>query len=88
MPSLVSRVAPPELKGAAIGVYSSVQFFGAFVGAAGGGFLYSHWGVPGVVVPGAILLVIWLILAVGMQAPPPRAKPDADVTQAAGEPAR
>ena len=88
LPSLVSRVAPPELKGAAIGVYSSVQFFGAFVGAAGGGFLYSHWGVPGVVVPGAILLVIWLILAVGMQAPPPRAKPDADVTQAAGEPAR
>ena len=74
LPSLVSRVAPAELKGAAIGVYSSVQFLGAFVGAAAGGFLYSRWGVLGIVVPGAILLAIWLILALGMQAPPPRAK--------------
>ncbi len=72
LPSLVSRVAPSELKGAAIGVYSSVQFLGTFAGAAGGGFLYSRWGVPGIVVPGAILLAIWLILALSMQTPPPR----------------
>jgi MFS family permease len=73
LPSLVSRVAPAELKGAAIGVYSSVQFLGTFAGAAAGGFLYSRWGVPGIVVPGAMLLAIWLILALGMHAPP-RAK--------------
>ena len=88
MPSLVSRVAPSSLKGAAIGVYSSVQFLGTFAGAAAGGFLYSHWSVPGIVVPGAILLAIWLILAVGMQAPPPRAKSAVDAPQVAGEPAR
>ena len=74
LPSLVSRMAPPHLKGAAIGVYSSVQFFGTFVGAAVGGFLYSGWNVTGIVVPGAILLAIWLILALGMQVPAPRAK--------------
>jgi len=72
LPSLVSRIAPPQLKGAAIGVYSSLQFLGTFAGAAAGGFLYSRWGVAGIVLPGAILLAIWLILAIGMQAPPPR----------------
>lgn len=73
LPSLISRIAPPQLKGAAIGVYSSVQFLGTFAGAAAGGWLYKHWGLAGIVWPGALLLVIWLILALGMQAPPPRA---------------
>lgn len=88
LPSLVSRIAPPHLKGAAIGVYSSVQYFGTFVGAAAGGYLYSQWGVPGIVVPGTILLVIWLILAFGMQALPPRVKSKGVAPPAAGEPAR
>lgn len=93
LPSLVSRIAPPQLKGAAIGVYSSVQFFGAFVGAAAGGFLYSHWGTVGIVVPGVILLAFWLILASGMIEPPPRAKAAgnsmaASAESVAGEPAR
>ncbi len=88
LPSLVSRIAPPQLKGAAIGVYSSVQFLGTFAGAAAGGFLYSRWGIVGIVVPGALLLAIWLILAMGMQAPAPRAKGDTIASQAAGEPAR
>lgn len=86
LPSLVSRIAPPQLKGAAIGVYSSVQFLGTFAGAAAGGYLYGRWGVPGIVVPGAILLAIWLILAIGMQAPPSRANPGTDVSPAAGAP--
>ena len=90
LPSLVSRIAPAELKGAAIGIYSSVQFLGAFAGAAAGGFLYSRWGVPGIVIPGVLLLAIWLILAMDMQVPPPRSKGSAAGaagTQAAGEPA-
>jgi MFS family permease len=88
LPSLVSRIAPPQLKGAAIGIYSSVQFLGAFAGAAAGGYLYSHWGVPGIVIPGAILLAIWLILAIGMQAPPPRNTVATGASPVAGEPAR
>lgn len=79
LPSLISRLAPPQLKGAAIGVYSSVQFLGTFAGAAAGGFLYGRLGILGIVVPGALLLAIWLILAVGMQAPPPRARSNAAV---------
>jgi MFS family permease len=83
LPSLISRIAPPQLKGAAIGVYSSVQFLGTFVGAAAGGYLYKHWGVPGIVWPGALLLAIWLILAWGMQAPLPRVR-GAAASQVAG----
>ena len=78
LPSLVSKMAPPGLKGAAIGMYSSVQFLGTFAGAAAGGYLYKHEGIMGIVVPGAIVLAIWLILAMGMQAPLPRMKPVAD----------
>ena len=69
LPSLISRIAPRGAKGTAIGVFTSVQFFGAFLGAAAGGFLYGRWGGAGVVIFGAVLLVIWLILAVGMKVP-------------------
>ena len=67
LPSLTSRLAPPGAKGAAIGVYSSIQFFGTFVGAAGGGFIYQRWGVSGVVIADAVLLVMWLMVAGSMR---------------------
>ena len=69
LPSLISRIAPPGAKGMAIGIFSSVQFFGAFLGAAVGGFLYGRWGSIGIVIFGTTLLVIWLVLAVGMKVP-------------------
>lgn len=69
LPSLVSRIAPPGAKGTAIGIFSSVQFFGAFLGAAGGGFLYGHWGIAGIVIFAAVLLVTWLVLSMGMKVP-------------------
>ena len=47
LPSLVSRRRPPAAKGTAIGVYSSVQFLGAFVGASAGGFISQHSGPRG-----------------------------------------
>lgn len=69
LPSLTSRMAPAGRKGVAIGVYSSVQFFGTFVGAAGGGYLYGRWGLTAIVIADVALLVIWLIAAWGMRAP-------------------
>lgn len=69
LPSLISRMAPAEAKGTAIGVYSSVQFLGSFFGAAGGGFLYQHWGNTGVVFFSVALLAIWFVLAFGMKVP-------------------
>jgi len=69
LPTLVSRMAPPRSKGAAIGVFTSVQFLGAFVGAAAGGYVYGRWGGTGVVILDALLLVIWLVVARGTRIP-------------------
>ena len=69
LPSLVSRIAPGESRGVAIGVFSSLQFFGTFFGAAAGGFLYGRWGTAGIVVFDAVLLVVWFATAAGMQLP-------------------
>jgi len=38
-PSLVSRMAPPTLRGAALGAYNTLQSLGLFAGGALGGFL-------------------------------------------------
>jgi predicted MFS family arabinose efflux permease len=69
LPTLVSRVAPRNSRGVAIGTFASLQFFGAFFGAAAGGFLYGRWGTAGIVILDAVLLVIWLVVAAGMRVP-------------------
>jgi len=72
LPSLVSRAAPVRGRGIAIGVFTSLQFLGAFFGAAAGGFLYGRYGTTGIVVFNSALLVAWLMLAVGTSIPVPR----------------
>jgi len=69
LPSLVSRIAPIDGKGTAMGVYSTSQFLGAFVGGAGGGLLLGKFGVDGIFVACAAGALAWLALAFGM-APP------------------
>ena len=70
LPSLVSKFAPPTVKGAATGVYSSVQFLGAFVGAAAGGWLSQWHGAAAVFGFGLVLTAIWLAVSATMSAPP------------------
>jgi len=69
LPSLISKIAPVGAKGTAIGVYSSTQFLGAFVGAAVGGYLFEDYGSYALYTFCGLLLFIWLILAVTMKAP-------------------
>jgi len=69
LPSMISKLAPAGSKGAAIGVYSSVQFIGTFVGAASGGWLSQHYGTPAVFGFCGTLAIGWLMLAFGMQVP-------------------
>ena len=38
LPSLITKVAPPDAKGTAMGLYSSLQFLGIFVGGVVGGW--------------------------------------------------
>ena len=64
LPSLVSKMAPAAAKGAAIGVYSSFQFLGAFVGGDRGGWLHQHYGASAVFAGAAALTGIWFLISV------------------------
>lgn len=69
LPSLVSKVAPAATRGTALGVYSTAQFVGAFVGGVTGGWVYGHFGVAAVFSVNAVLAVLWLVLVAGFRPP-------------------
>jgi MFS family permease len=69
LPSLITKVAPPDVKGTAMGVYSSLQFLGIFIGGIIGGMAHQHGGSAGVFALTTALAVIWLIVAAGMAQP-------------------
>lgn len=69
LPSMISKIAPLASKGTAMGVYSSVQFLGAFSGAAIGGALLQFVGGDSVFVFAIVLLLVWLIVASTMNPP-------------------
>lgn len=63
LPSLVSKTVSAGDKGAALGMYSTCQFFGAFCGGAGGGWLVQYAGATTTFFVGAFLVAIWLYAA-------------------------
>ncbi|MER2512965.1 MAG: MFS transporter [Nitrosomonas ureae] len=69
LPSLISKIAPVGAKGTAIGVYSSTQFLGAFIGAAAGGYLFGTHGSYVLYLFCGSLLMVWLVLAATMKSP-------------------
>ena len=69
LPSLVSKEAPAASKGSAMGVYSTSQFAGAFVGGALGGWAAGSAGLTGVIVLMSSAAALWLIVVATM-APP------------------
>jgi len=69
LPSLISKTAPADLKGTAMGAYSSSQFMGAFIGGAVGGWLYGEMGVETVFLFSAIAAGSWVIVALFMNPP-------------------
>ena len=70
LPSLISKLAPADAKGTAMGVYSTSQFLGAAVGGILGGWFYQHGGLATVFIGCAVLCAIWLAFAVTMREPP------------------
>jgi MFS family permease len=62
LPSLVSRLAPAQLRGAAMGAYSTSQFLGAFVGGAIGGIALGWLGTDGIFLCAAAMTLLWLPL--------------------------
>jgi MFS family permease len=82
-PSQASRLAPASARGAALGVYNTLQSLGIFAGAAAGGWVAKHLGIQGLFLGSAVLMAVWLVVAWGMRfAPPPLAANTADSTSA------
>jgi len=69
LPSLVSKMSPADRKGTAMGVYSSSQFLGAFIGGALGGMMDGEAGAKGVYLMCSFALLLWLLLAYTMKNP-------------------
>jgi len=64
LPARLSQVAPPALRGAALGVFATAQFLGAFAGAMAAGALYgSPMGLVGVFGGASLVALAWLLLA-------------------------
>lgn len=69
LPSFVSKTAPTDAKGAAIGVYSTLQFFGLFVGGSLGGWIHGRYGFGPVFAVSAALVGLWLFAILLFQRP-------------------
>ena len=69
LPSLVSKLAPAGSKGTALGVYSTSQFLGAFLGGGLGGWLLGAYGPGGVFALCGAAVTLWLLIASGMRRP-------------------
>ncbi|KOR32985.1 hypothetical protein TI05_03870, partial [Achromatium sp. WMS3] len=69
LPSLVTRIAPANAKGIAMGIFSSSQFLGAFCGGIFGGLAQQALGLDGVFLLGATVATLWLLVAVSMVDP-------------------
>ncbi len=69
LPSLLSKTVSAGSKGAAMGVYSTCQFMGAFAGGAGGGWLLDHLGEGMLISVCLVLAAAWWLVV--LRAPGP-----------------
>lgn len=72
-PSLVSKLAPGNRKGAAAGVYNTTQSIGLAMGGVIGGWLLKVDGQSAVFFACSGLVACWLIIAASMKQPPRKA---------------
>ena len=68
-PSLASRLAPAHARGAALGVYNTLQSLGFFAGGAVGGWITKTHGAQGLFAVCGGLMLLWLLVAWPMRAP-------------------
>jgi len=68
-PSLASRLAPAHARGAALGVYNTLQSLGFFAGGAVGGWVTKTQGSQGLFLLCGGLTLLWLLVAWPMKAP-------------------
>ena len=66
-PSIASRAAPPQARGAALGFYNTLMSFGFFAGGAVGGLLIKAWGPVGLFGACSVALFAALLVARPME---------------------
>ena len=66
MPSLVARLTGTAGRGRKMGLYSTFQFLGAFIGGAGGGILLAQFGGGKALTLAGGACLIWSLLFAGM----------------------
>ena len=59
LPSLLSRTATPSKRGLAMGIFSTSQFLGTFIGGAIGGLIYDIYGLNSVFLFTIFVAVVW-----------------------------
>ena len=69
LPSLASRTAPASFRGTVMGVYSTSQFLGAFIGGVAGGWLIGKVGNANALLVLCALSLCWLPFAWHMKNP-------------------
>ena len=69
LPSLISKIAPIRQRGTALGIYSSAQFFGIFLGGGMGGWIFGRFQQIGVFTFCITIALLWLSLAITIQSP-------------------
>ncbi|WP_250464258.1 MFS transporter [Microbulbifer litoralis] len=62
LPAQLTRTAPAQSRGAATGLYATLQFLGAFFGGSLGGYLFGLGGAPAVAALGGAVACLWLLL--------------------------
>jgi len=69
LPSMVSKIAPFNQKGLALGVYNTSQSLGIFAGGAIGGLIANHYGYDISFLACLVLLVAWFVLSLKIKIP-------------------
>lgn len=69
LPSVISKLAPVGYRGTAMGVFSTHQFMGAFIGGAGGGWLLQHTSVTVLFTVIGCVWLVWALVSAMQPAP-------------------
>ncbi len=66
LPSIVSKLAPAGSRGTAMGVYSTAQFAGAFVGGAVGGYIAGAWQISDLMYVNIAVCLVWFMVSLSI----------------------
>jgi MFS family permease len=67
LPSLISQMAPAQRRGTAMGVYSTCQFLGIFLGGLCGGWIHGSFGTAAVFPLAGSIGALWLLVSMRMR---------------------